>query len=129
MSIYLDSAADSSEPSLFGDDLQPRAKGQRRGRQQVVYCKRCDKLDSLFLGGGKSVDSLRCPKCKGEIVTDRSKAAKLRFYDAIMQRCLTLVIAAAHGNGDVDAAIQYVEYAAHTCFALHLVPYGPEPRR
>jgi hypothetical protein len=129
VAIYLDSPADPSEPSLFGDELAPRAKGQSRGRQQVVYCERCDTLDSLFLGGGKSTSTLRCAKCGDELVTGRAKSAKLRFYDAIMQRCVTLVIAAAHGNGDVEAAVDYAQYAAHTCYALHLVKYGPEPKR
>lgn len=127
MSIYLDSPDPQAERSLFGDELAPREKGKRRGRQQVVYCAKCDKLDSLFWGGGKSTSTLRCATCNGEVFTSRANAAKLKFYDAIMQRCLTLTIAAAHGNGDIDAAAQYAEYAAHTCFALRLVPYGPEP--
>lgn len=116
-------------PDLFGDVGTPATKPRQRPRQQVVYCERCKSLDSVFLGGGKSVSSVRCARCGGEVTTHRGRSAKLALYDAIMQRCLDLTIAAAHGDGDITVAVEYAEYAAHTAFALRLVAYGPEPSR
>lgn len=115
--------------TLFGE-REYVVNGKRlRNRQLVVFCNRCKQLDSLFLGGGKSVSSLRCAKCGGEVTTHRHKWAKLVLFDSIMSRCAPLVIAAATGAGDVDRAVEYVKYAAHTAFVLRLAPYGPEPRR
>lgn len=124
-------AAPDVEPtrSLFGDELRVSAETKGRARQQAVWCAKCNQLDSIFLGGGVSVSSARCVHCGGEVVTARARSAKLKFYDAIMDRARLLVVSAAHGRGDIDEAANYAEYAAHTAFKLQLVPYGPEPRR
>jgi len=114
---------------LFGDRPGARGGPRPKPRQQVVWCPKCNRLDSIFLGGGVSMSAARCAHCGGEVVTGRARSAKLKFYEAIMDRTLALVISAAHGKGDIDAAVDYAEYAAHTAFKLQLVPYGPEPRR
>lgn len=129
MPIYLDSPATPSDRDLFGDTGKVAGSRKNRGRQMAVFCARCEQLDSIFWGGGKSVSSARCCKCGGELTTSRSRSAKLKLYDAIMKRCLGLVMAAAHGEGDIESAVTYAEYAAHTAFRMRLVPYGPEPRR
>lgn len=82
-----------------------------------------------FLGGGVSLESKRCVRCGAALSTTRTRSAKLKFYDAIMDRNVALVVAAARGDGDIGAAVIYATYAAHTAFALRLVPYGPEPPR
>lgn len=115
--------------NLFGTTPHAPGAPRQRARQQVIYCERCKRLDSVFLGGGKSVSSVRCSRCGGEVTTHRGRAAKVQLYDAIMNRTPVLVRAAAHGDGDVTVAVEYAEYAAHTAFALKLVPYGPEPKR
>lgn len=129
MPIYLDSSEPGPARDLFGaviaktDDKRPRA------RSLVVWCPKCNKLDSVFLGGGVKLSAARCRHCSGEVVTGRARAAKLKFYEAVMDRNLALTISAAHGSGDIDAAAEYAEYAAHTAYKLRLVPYGPEPSR
>lgn len=115
--------------TLFGDVIEHSPTSKGRARQQVVWCAKCNKLDSVFWGGGVSVTSARCVNCGGEVVTGRARSAKLKFYDAIMERNRALVVSAAHGKGDIDEAAHYAEYAAHTAFKLQLVPYGPEPSR
>lgn len=129
MAIYLDAPEPGQEQSLFGDELKRTAGKPGRPRQQAVHCQKCNRLDSVFFGGGVSLWSKRCVHCGGELTTSRARSAKLKLYDAIMQRCASLVIAAARHNGDVEIAVQYAEYAAHTAFKLQLVPYGPEPKR
>lgn len=129
MAIYLDKLSTDSDRDLFGDRPAPSKKRSAYARQQVVFCPRCKRLASVFLGGGKTTAAARCPDCGGEVTTQRSRAAKLQLYDAIMKRNQALVLAAAHSDGDIDRAVEYAEYAAHTAFAMRLVPYGPEPKR
>jgi len=114
---------------LFGDELERRDGRPGRPRQQAVHCAKCGALDSIFFGGWVSLDSKRCVKYGGPLTTSRARSAKLKLYDAVMARAAALVREAAHGNGDIDEAANYAEYAAHTAFKLQLVPYGPEPRR
>jgi hypothetical protein len=121
-----DAAADRG---LFGGELAIPGEKKSRARQQVTWCAKCNRLDSVFWGGGVSVTSVRCVHCGGEVVTGRARSAKLKFYDAIMDRCRRLVMLASYEGGDVDEAVSYAEYAAHTAFKLKLVPYGPEPKR
>ena len=115
--------------TLFGDVVDNSGKKTSHARQQVVWCAKCNRLDSVFLGGGVSVSSARCAHCGGEVVTGRARSAKLKFYEAIMDRCRLLVIRATYASGDIDEAADYAEYAAHTAFKLKLVPHGPEPKR
>jgi hypothetical protein len=129
MPIYLDNPEEPPARTLFGDPISSRGDRKLRGRQQVVWCEKCNRLDSVFLGGGVSLSAKRCAGCSGELVTSRAKSAKLKFYDAIMDRCLALTVAAARGKVDVDQAASYAEYAAHTAFNLRLARYGPEPKR
>lgn len=129
MPVYPESDDHKPAIDLFGDRPAECGTRRARGRQQAAWRERCNRLDSFFLGGGKSLSSVRCPRCGGELQTSRSRSAKLRFYDAIMKRNVALVIAAAHGAGDVDVAVEYATYAAHTVFLLRLVAYGPEPVR
>lgn len=114
---------------LFDEATEDRGTSKGRARQMVVWCAKCNRLDPVFWGGGVSVTTARCTSCGGDVVTGRARSAKLKFYDAIMERNRALVVSAAHGKGDIDEAADYAEYAAHTAFKLRLVPYGPEPSR
>lgn len=114
---------------LFGDGSESSARSTLRPRQQVVWCGHCNQLDSVFLGMGVSARSARCVHCGGKVVTDRHRAAKLKWYETMMERNRDLVIAAAHGTGDIDQAAEYAAYAARLAVALRLVPDGPEPER
>lgn len=116
-------------PDLFGGDPATTRARKQRGRQQAVFCLKCGALDSIFWGGGVKLSSKRCVTCGGELCTSRARSAKLQLYDAIMKRNVALTLAAAHGDGDINTAAEYAEYAAHTAFSLKLVPYGPEPSR
>lgn len=129
MPILLDHPDEHQERNLFGESLKRSDGKPGRPRQQAVFCLKCGALDSIFFGGGVSLDSRRCVKCGGELSTSRARSAKLKLYDCVMERARLLVIDAATGHGDIDQAASYAEYAAHTAFKLQLVPYGPEPRR
>jgi len=129
VSIYLDVHDEATNQSLFGDELRRTDGKPGRPRQQAVFCAKCGKLDSIFLGGGVALESKRCVRCGGELSTTRARSARLRLYDAIMERNRILVMEAADGDGSIDDAVAYAEYAAHTAFRMQLVPYGPEPKR
>lgn len=122
--------SDECPEHTFFDEAFPR-RPDRAGhaRQQVVSCEKCYRLDSIFFGGGVPLSAKCCVYCGGALVTMRSKSAKLRVYDAVIDRGVALVVAAANGTADVDQAVAYAEYVAHGLFVLRLVPYGPEPEQ
>ena len=110
MPIYPGNSEAPVERDLLGDLVKSVDRKRPRARRQVVWCEKCNRLDSVFLGGGVPLSAACCAQCKGEVVTNRSRSAKLKFYVAIMDRCFALVQSAAHGSGDINQAAQYAEY-------------------
>lgn len=94
-----------------------------------VWCPTCGFLDVRWLRRGDSVNSLCCIQCGDAVKTPRHCDARKALNGHVFARNAAIVRNVAAGNGDIEDAVAFARYAAHTAFKLKLVPNGPEPAR